>query len=104
MYVDEPFGNVDTAFGLCAKRANKYVQDNDILMCLRNGSARLVGKVALIKNHEETMSFGVFMMIIRSEYYSYLMTYFQLPAFRAQITTGANLHIIFRLPLVIMRS
>ncbi len=68
----------------------KYVHDNDILMCSRNGSAKLVGKVALIHNLTEPMSFGAFMMIIRSQYYPYLMTYFQLPAFRSQITTGAT--------------
>ena len=74
----------------CKIGEKKYVQDNDILMCSRNGSARLVGKVALIKGIKEPMSFGAFMMIIRSTYYPYLVTYFQLPAFRAQITTGAT--------------
>ena len=67
-----------------------FVKDNDILMCSRNGSARLVGKVALIKNLSEPMTFGAFMMIIRSKYYSYLMTYFQMDAFRRQISTGAT--------------
>lgn len=80
----------DTVRVSCKIGDKKYVQDNDILMCSRNGSARLVGKVALIKDIEEPMSFGAFMMIIRSEYYPYLMTYFQMPAFRAQITTGAT--------------
>ena len=80
----------DTVRVSCKIGDKKYVQDNDILMCSRNGSARLVGKVALIKDIEEPMSFGAFMMIIRSAYYPYLMTYFQLPAFRAQITTGAT--------------
>ena len=74
----------------CKIGNKKYVRDNDILMCSRNGSARLVGKVALIKNIDEPMSFGAFMMIIRSLYYPYLMTFFQMPAFRAQITTGAT--------------
>lgn len=74
----------------CKIGDKKYVQDNDILMCSRNGSARLVGKVALIKDVDEPMSFGAFMMIIRSDYYSYLMTYFQMPAFRMQIATGAT--------------
>jgi len=74
----------------CNIGEKKYVQDNDILMCSRNGSSRLVGKVALIKDIEEPMSFGAFMMIIRSQYYPYLMTFFQMPAFRAQITTGAT--------------
>ena len=80
----------DTVRVSCKIGDKKYVQDNDILMCSRNGSARLVGKVALIKYIEEPMSFGAFMMIIRSDYYPYLMTYFQMPAFRAQITTGAT--------------
>ena len=80
----------DTVRVTCSIGEKKYVQDNDILMCSRNGSARLVGKVALIKNIEEPMSFGAFMMIIRSQYYPYLMTFFQMPAFRAQITTGAT--------------
>ena len=80
----------DTVRVSCKIGEKKYVQDKDILMCSRNGSARLVGKVALIKNIKEPMSFGAFMMIIRSSYYPYLMTYFQLPAFRAQITTGAT--------------
>jgi len=80
----------DTVRVTCSIGEKKYVQNNDILMCSRNGSARLVGKVALIKDIEEPMSFGAFMMIIRSQYYPYLMTYFQMPAFRAQITTGAT--------------
>ncbi len=80
----------DTVRVSCQISDKKYVQDNDILMCSRNGSARLVGKVALIKDIEEPMSFGAFMMIIRSDYYPYLMTYFQMPAFRAQIATGAT--------------
>ena len=74
----------------CKIGDKKYVKNNDILMCSRNGSARLVGKTALIKDIDEPMSFGAFMMIIRSVYYSYLMTYFQMPAFRTQIVTGAT--------------
>lgn len=80
----------DTVRVTCSIGEKKYVKDNDILMCSRNGSARLVGKVALIKDIKEPMSFGAFMMIIRSQYYPYLMTFFQMPAFRAQITTGAT--------------
>ena len=80
----------DTVRVSCHIGDKKYVKDNDILMCSRNGSARLVGKVALIKKVEEPMSFGAFMMIIRSQYYPYLMIFFQMPAFREQITTGAT--------------
>lgn len=74
----------------CKIGEKKFVQENDVLMCSRNGSARLVGKVALIKEIIEPMSFGAFMMIIRSQYYPYLLTYFQMPAFREQIATGAT--------------
>lgn len=74
----------------CPIRERLYVKANDILMCSRNGSARLVGKVAQIKNLKEPMSFGAFMMIIRSKYYPYLFTYFQMEAFRRQIKTGVT--------------
>ena len=74
----------------CDISNKKIVKKNDILMCSRNGSAKLVGKVALIPNLPEQMSFGAFMMIIRSEYCQYLMTYFQLPEFRSQISTGTT--------------
>ena len=74
----------------CTIKERLMVQENDILMCSRNGSAKLVGKVALIKDIQEPMSFGAFMMIIRSQYFGYLMTYFQMDAFRQQIKTGAT--------------
>jgi len=80
----------DTVRVDCAVREKLMVQENDILMCSRNGSARLVGKVALIKGIHEPMTFGAFMMIIRSRYHSYLMTYFQMDTFRQQIKTGAT--------------
>lgn len=80
----------DTVRVSCKIGEKKYVQNNDILMCSRNGSSKLVGKVALIKDVKESMSFGAFMMIVRSDYFPYLITYFQMPTFRTQITTGAT--------------
>lgn len=80
----------DTVRVDCAIKGRLMVQENDILMCSRNGSAKLVRKVALIKNIQEPMSFGAFMMIIRSRYFGYLMTYFQMDAFRQQIKAGAT--------------
>ena len=65
--------------------SEKYVHKNDILMCNRNGSARLVGKVAKIPELSENMTFGTFMTIVRSDIYEYLFTFFQLDAFREQI-------------------
>lgn len=74
----------------CDIKEKLYVKDNDILICSRNGSSRLVGKVAVIKDTLERMTFGAFMMIIRSEYYPYLFSYFQTDAFRNQIKSGAT--------------
>lgn len=80
----------DTVRVGCKVRDRLLVRENDILMCSRNGSANLVGKAALIKQLTEAMTFGAFMMIIRSQYYAYLMTYFQMDAFRRQIKIGAT--------------
>jgi type I restriction enzyme S subunit len=66
------------------------VKDGDILMCSRNGSARLVGKTATIKNLNEEMTFGTFMMIIRSQYNPYLSWFFKSTDFRNQIKGGEN--------------
>lgn len=72
----------------CEIKENKYVKDGDILMCSRNGSFRLVGKVAMIANLPEPMTYGAFMTIIRSPYQAYLFAFFKSPAFRTQLTTS----------------
>ena len=80
----------DNVYVNCEIKDKLLVQDNDILMCSRNGSAALVGKTALIKGLKEPTSFGAFMMIIRSCYYAYLKTYFDTSFFRNQILTGTS--------------
>ena len=74
----------------CNIKEKQYVKEKDILMCSRNGSEKLVGKVAMIKEHEEKMTFGAFMLIIRSKYYTYLFSYFQSDDFRKKIKYGAT--------------
>jgi type I restriction enzyme M protein len=66
------------------------VREGDILMCSRNGSKRLVGKTATITELNEQMTFGTFMMIIRSQYNPYLAWYFKTNKFRKQISGGEN--------------
>ena len=65
-----------------------YVRTGDILMCSRNGSARLVGKVCIIPEIKEKMTYGTFMMIIRSAYNPLLYHYFDTGLFRNQIKHG----------------
>lgn len=66
-------------------KESQYVKVDDILMCSRNGSARLVGKVCKIPALSEKMSWGAFMTIIRSKHHNFLFQYFKLPAFRSQL-------------------
>jgi type I restriction enzyme S subunit len=66
------------------------VRDGDILMCSRNGSKRLVGKTAKIESLNEVMTFGTFMMIVRSKFNPYLAWFFKSKHFRDQISNGEN--------------
>ena len=63
-------------------RDNQFVENNDILICARNGSKSLVGKCALIKNLKERASFGAFMAIYRTICYNYVFCFFQTNVFR----------------------
>lgn len=72
----------------CPIREKYYVRSKDILICSRNGSARLVGKAALIDKASTPMAFGAFMMIIRSSYYPYLLPLLSMRAFRSQLSFG----------------
>lgn len=74
----------------CPIKQELYVKKGDILMCSRNGSRRLVGKVALIKDTEERMTYGTFMTVIRSEYNPILYYFFLSNSFRRQLESGEN--------------
>ena len=66
------------------------LKNHDILMCARNGSQSLVGKVALIENDISNTTYGAFMMAISSKYYVYLFEYFRSQAFRRLISVGST--------------
>ncbi|MCR4913185.1 MAG: restriction endonuclease subunit S [Lactobacillus sp.] len=51
---------------------NQYAEENDILICARNGSKSLVGKCAIIPQTDNKMSFGAFMAIYRTPFYRYV--------------------------------
>lgn len=65
----------------------KYIKDLDILMCSRNGSARLVGKTCLIHRPKESMTWGAFMTVIRTEFPYILQNYMMSEYFKRQLTT-----------------
>ncbi|MGG8495259.1 restriction endonuclease subunit S [Tenacibaculum sp. TC6] len=61
------------------------VKENDILICVRNGSKRLIGKCALIDKKTEGSAFGAFMTIYRSQYSKYIFYVFQSHYIQRQI-------------------
>jgi type I restriction enzyme S subunit len=69
----------------CQISERLLVHENDILICARNGSKKLVGKSALIKENNELMTFGAFMCICKSSLYEYLFMYLQSELFYSQL-------------------
>jgi type I restriction enzyme S subunit len=71
-----------------------YVRAGDVLMCSRNGSKRLIGKCTLIPAElPERMTFGTFMMIIRSEIGPFLDLFFNSSRFKTQMASGSATNI-----------
>jgi type I restriction enzyme, S subunit len=71
-----------------------YARAGDVLMCSRNGSKRLIGKCTLIPAElPERMTFGTFMMIIRSDIGPFLNLFFKSSRFKAQIASGSATNI-----------
>ncbi len=55
----------DCVYVNCNIPSRCIVKENDILVCVRNGSSRLIGKSALIPRKLEGQAFGAFMSILR---------------------------------------
>lgn len=67
-----------------------HIEENDIIICARNGSKRLVGKSALIRNLPEPMTFGAFMAICKTPIYEYMFAYLQSDLFFGQLRDVSN--------------
>ena len=80
----------DTIYVDSKVEAKLLLKKHDILMCARNGSQALVGKVALIEDNILNTTYGAFMMAISSKYYVYLFEYFRSQAFRRLISVGST--------------
>jgi type I restriction enzyme S subunit len=62
-----------------------FVSENDILICARNGSKKLVGKSAIIGKLEQPMTFGAFMTICKTPIYQYVYNFLQSDYFFNQL-------------------
>ena len=66
----------------CPIRKNQYLNRNDIVICVRNGSKALVGKCAIFKETSRKVVFGAFMAIFRTPCYRYVYHYLNTQLFR----------------------
>lgn len=72
------------------------VKTGDILICVRNGSKRLIGKNALIRNKDENLAFGAFMSVFRSGYNEFIFHLFGSDIYKKQVyqNLGATINSI----------
>lgn len=72
------------------------VIENDILICVRNGSRNLIGKNALINKKNEGVAFGAFMTVYRSDYNLFLFHYFDTDEYKDEVhkNLGATINSI----------
>ncbi len=70
------------------------VKENDLLICVRNGSRQLIGKCALIDHKTAGSAFGAFMSIYRSKNNKFIFYQFQSNLIQCQIneTLGATIN------------
>ena len=61
------------------------VRENDVLICVRNGSRRLIGKSVILDSRVVGQTFGAFMAVYRSEANPFLQYFFQSDGFKRQI-------------------
>ena len=61
------------------------VEKNDIIICARNGSKKLVGKSAVVEEVSEPMTFGAFMAICKTHLYRYVYIFLQSDLFFSQL-------------------
>jgi len=66
----------------CPIRQNEYLNNNDIVICARNGSKALVGKCAIYEGKSGKVAFGAFMAVLRTPFYRYVFCYLHTNAFR----------------------
>ncbi len=66
----------------CPIRDNQYLEQNDILICARNGSKSLVGKCAIFDGESKTVAFGAFMAVFRTPLFRYVYHYFNTRVFK----------------------
>jgi type I restriction enzyme S subunit len=79
----------DCVFVDCVVDGNKYVQPNDILICVRNGSNSLIGKSCVV-DRPYNATFGAFMAVLRGDGTGYVAHIFTSDIIQRQIRDRSN--------------
>ncbi|HRG00247.1 MAG TPA: restriction endonuclease subunit S [Bacteroidia bacterium] len=72
------------------------VKENDILICVRNGSKNLIGKNVIIPKSIEGVAFGAFMSVYRSKNNNFIIHYLKTNSYKKQVhkNLGATINSI----------
>lgn len=79
----------DCVFVDCSIDVSKYVQPNDILVCVRNGSSALIGKSCVI-DKPYNATFGAFMSVLRGDKTGYVAQIFASDIVQSQIRNRSS--------------
>lgn len=74
-------------------KSNLFTQEDDILICARNGSAKLIGKNAIIEKSDANKTFGAFMMIYRSQQNRFVKQLLETRRYATQISENLGARI-----------
>jgi len=86
----------DNVFVKVSEGEYNPVLEDDILICVRNGSKNLIGKNTLITKDAESLAFGAFMTVFRSKHNRFLFHYFDTDIYNNQVyrNLGATINSI----------
>ena len=88
--------NIDNVYVDMQIKEEYLTQKNDILICVRNGSKRLIGKSTIINNSLEYATHGAFMSVFRGKYNKFIYHWMQTPLYYKQVhkNLGATINSI----------
>ena len=79
----------DTLFVDCVVSDEKKIKEGDILVCVRNGSAALIGKCAQA-DRDYDATFGAFMAVLRGEHNDYIHQILQQGTIQKEISKNSG--------------
>lgn len=79
----------DTLYVNCIVEDEKKIKDGDILICVRNGSAALIGKCAQV-HRDYDATFGAFMAVLRGNHNDYIHQILQQGTIQKEVSKNSG--------------